>query len=317
MRRSPLAVTVAATAAVVSTLTLGLSACDRPTTTPNTATAPAATEAEPVAAPLATEVYNPGEAGIFQVSSVLVSGQRDAVLIDAQFSTVDAAKLVEMIQASGKRLTTIYISHGDPDFYFGLETLQAAFPEARIVATPQTVAYIEKSRAGKLAHWSGPLGAGAPTRTVVPEPLQGDRIDLEGEALEIVGLDGPTPDRTFVWIPSLRTVAGGIPVMADEHVWMADTQTPQSHADWLATLDRIVELDPHTVIPGHYAPDAPHTLEAVRFTADYIRAYDEEAAKAKDSKELIAAMQRRYPGLPGEASLELSAKVSKGEMQWP
>lgn len=313
MRRSLLV------AAVASTLTLGLSACDRPATTPDTAaTATAtATEAEPAAAPLATEVYNPGESGIFQVSSVLVSGQRDAVLIDAQFSTVDAAKLVQMIQASGKRLTTIYISHGDPDFYFGLETLQATFPDARIVATPQTVAYIEKSRAGKLAHWSGPLGAGAPTRTVVPEPLQGDRIDLEGETLEIVGLDGPTPDRTFVWIPSLRTVAGGIPVMAGEHVWMADTQTPQSHADWLATLDRIVELDPHTVIPGHYAPDAPHTLEAVRFTADYIRAYDEEAAKAKDSNELIAAMQRRYPGLPGEASLELSAKVSKGEMQWP
>lgn len=307
------------TAAGVGMLALALAACQR-APAPETAQtpAPAATPAqEPVAQPLHTQVYNPGDQGIFQVSSVLVTGQHDAVLIDAQFSTVDAARLVDMIKASGKRLTTIYISHGDPDFYFGLETLQAAFPEAEIVATPQTVAYIRKTHEGKLAHWSKPLGAGAPKRVIVPEPLQGDRIELEGQTLQVVGLDGPTPDRTFVWIPSIKTVAGGIPVFAGEHVWMADTQTPRSHADWLATLERIVALQPQAVIPGHFAPGAPRTVDAVHFTADYIRAYDEEAAKAKNSAELIAAMEKRYPNLPGKESLQLSAKVSKGEMQWP
>lgn len=307
------------TVAGIGTLALAIAACQRaPASGTAQSPAPAATPAqEPVAQPLHTQVYNPGEQGIFQVSSVLVTGQRDAVLIDAQFSTVDAAKLVELIKSSGKRLTTIYISHGDPDFYFGLETLKAAFPEAEIVATPQTVAYIRKTYEGKLAHWSKPLGAGAPKSVIVPEPLQGDRIELEGQTLQIVGLDGPTPNRTFVWIPSIKTVAGGVPVFAGQHVWMADTQTPQSHADWLATLDRIVALQPQTVIPGHFAPGAPQTVADVRFTADYIRAYDEEAAKAKNSAELIAAMEKRYPNLLGTASLQLSAKVSMGEMQWP
>jgi hypothetical protein len=31
----------------------------------------------------------------------------------------------------------------------------------------------------------------------------------------------------------------------------------------------------------------------------------------------VKAMQARYPKLDGVASLELSAKVAKGEMQWP
>jgi glyoxylase-like metal-dependent hydrolase (beta-lactamase superfamily II) len=306
--------------ACASALTLGLAACSPPATTAASSaeTAPASpATVDPAAAPLVAEAYNPGEQAIFQVSSVLVTGQRDAVLIDAQFSTLDAARLIEMIKASGKHLTTIYVSHGDPDFYFGLETLQDAFPDARILATPQTIAHIEETHQAKLAYWSGPLGDGAPKRIVVPKPLDGDRIELEGQALQIVGLDGPTPDRSFVWIPSISTVAGGIPVIAGEHVWMADTQTPQSHADWLVTLERITALQPRTVIPGHYAPGTPHDLSAVRFTADYIRAYDEEAAKANDSAELIAAMQRRYPGLLAVPSLELSAKVSKGEMQWP
>ena len=86
--------------------------------------------------------FNPGDDAIFQVSSVLVSGQRDAILIDAQFGKSQAAKVVDMVRASGKTLTTIYISHGDPDFYFGLDTVLAAFPDARVVATEPTVQHL-------------------------------------------------------------------------------------------------------------------------------------------------------------------------------
>ena len=269
------------------------------------------------ATPLKIEVYNPGAKGIFEVSSTLVSGATDAVLINAQFSTLDAQHLVEMIQASGKRLTTIYISHGDPDFYFGLVTLVAAFPDARVLATAQTIAHIRKSAEGKLNYWGPILGDGAPSRIVIPDPLVGDRIDLEGNALQIIGLDGPTPERTFVWIAAARAVAGGIPVFGGEYVWMADTQTAQSQADWLATLDRIASLTPDTVVPGHFKPGAPLTLDSVRFTADYIRAFIDAAANAKDSGELIAAMKQRYPDLGAVLALELSAKVAKGEMRWP
>lgn len=107
---------------------------------------------------LTASVFNPGEAAIFAVSSVLVEGSRDAVLIDAQFSAAEAQKLVDKIKASGKRLTAIYISHGDPDFYFGLDTLHAAFPEVKIVATPQTIAHIEATKDEKLKIWGPQLG---------------------------------------------------------------------------------------------------------------------------------------------------------------
>ncbi len=269
-----------------------------------------------VAQPLQVQVYNPGESAIFAVSSELLTGAHDALLVDAQFSTADAAKLVEMIKASGKKLTTIYISHGDPDFYFGLETLHAAFPDARIVATPQTVAHIQASKDEKLKIWGPQLGANAPAQVVVPSPLDGDTLQLEGQELKIIGLDGASPDRTALWVPSIRSVMGGVLVDAGSHVFMADTQTPQSHQDWLTALRQIQDMAPTRVIPGHYAQGAPQDLAAVEFTANYIRAFDEEAAKAKDSTALIAAMKQRYPGLQGEASLELSAKVAKGELPW-
>ena len=227
-----------------------------------------------------------------------------------------AQQVVEKIRASGKHLTTIYISHGDPDYYFGLDTLTAAFPDAKVLASQPTVEHIKQTVDGKLAFWGPKMGADKPARTIVPEVLQGHSLSLEGKALEVIGLDGKQPDRSFVWIPSIKAVVGGVVVAENLHVWMADTQSAQSHKDWLATLARIEQLAPQTVVPGHYLGQSKGSLEAVRFTADYIRAFDAETARAANSAELVAAMKKRYPGLGEESSLELGAKVAKGEMKW-
>lgn len=268
------------------------------------------------ATPLKLAVHNPGTEAMFPVSSVLVTGAKDAILVDAQFDVAQADKLVELVRRSGKTLTTVYISHGDPDYYFGLERIKAAYPNARIVATPQTVAHIQETKDGKLAFWGPKLGANAPKTLVVPEVLDGDTLKLEGQALKIVGLDGKQPDRSFVWIPSIKAVVGGVVLANNLHVWMADTQSAQSHADWLATLKTIDALKPKVVVPGHYLAGPSTPLQAAGFTAGYVRAFDAQTATAKDSAELIAAMKQLYPSAGGVSSLELGAKVAKGEMKW-
>lgn len=278
------------------------------------ASAALAFAAHAAAADLKLDAYNPGEAAIFPVSSVLVSGSKDAILVDAQFGKGQAEELVQKIRASGKHLTTIYISHGDPDYYFGLDTLSAAFPDAKVVAPQPVVDHIKATMAGKLEFWGPKMGADKPAKIIVPQVLEGHSLSLEGQQLEVIGLNGPQPDRSFVWIPSIKAVVGGVVVAENIHLWMADTQSAQSHKDWLTTLQRIEQLKPNTVIPGHYLGNP--TLKSVAFTADYIKAFDIETAKAKDSTALIAAMKKRYPNLKDESSLELGAKVAKGEMKW-
>ena len=268
------------------------------------------------AEPLRLEVYNPGHQAIFPVSSVIVTGEKHAILVDAQFGKAQAEQLVQRLRASGKALTTIYISHGDPDYYFGLDTLTQAFPDAKVLASAATVAHIRQTMDAKLSYWGPQMGADKPARLVVPQVLDGNQLLLEGQALEVVGLDGPQPERSFVWIPSIKAVVGGVVVAENIHVWMADTQSPKSHADWLGTLAQIEKLAPRTVVPGHFMGQSSRSLEAVRFTANYIRDFDAETAKAKDAGALIAAMNKRYPGLADDSSLELSAKVAKGEMKW-
>ncbi len=267
------------------------------------------------ASTLKMEVYNPGENSIFPVSSEIITGEKEAVLIDAQFQRNDAEKLVEMIKATGKKLTTVYISQSDPDFYFGLDVIRAAFPQAKVIATQATVNQINATKDGKVAFWGPQLKDNAPKSVTTPEPLKGNEFTLEGHKFEIQGVD---TERTFVWIPSLKAVVGGVLINGDNmHVWTADTQTPTSRKQWVEALDEITGLKPDVVVPGHFLPGAPKTLESVKFTRQYLLTLEKELPKAKDSAALITAMKKHYPQLKDDSSLELSAKVLKGEMKWP
>lgn len=267
-----------------------------------------------LAQPLTLDTYNPREAAVFPVSSTLISGERDAILVDAQFSNTEAQALVERIRASGKRLTSIFISHGDPDFYFGLDVLTRAYPEARVLATPATVAYIEKTRAPKLAYWGPILKDNAPARTLVPEALQGNVLELEGQRIEVIGHD---PQHTSLWIPANKAVVGGVLTSANIHLWVADAQSAEARQRWLKSLDELEALRPATLVPGHYLGEPAMNLADLRFTRDYLLALEQELSQTRDSQALIAAMKARFPELQDDSSLELSAKVLKGEMQWP
>ena len=171
----------------------------------------AAAQASPAA--LSLQVYN-ADAGSFHVNAVLVSGKTDAVLIDTGFTQADAHRIAAMVLDSRKTLKTIYISQADPDFYFGGGILKTLFPEAALIASAPTVKKIKATLLTKLQVWGPRLGANAPTDVPVPEVMIGNTIMLEGQTLEIRGLDDSLPHRSYVWIPSLKAVVGGVNVFA-------------------------------------------------------------------------------------------------------
>src|SRR5688500_19588664 len=103
---------------------------------------------------LTASVYT-GSQGGFLVNSTLVAGDKDAVLIDGQFTLSDAHRLVAMILESKKNLTTVYVTHFHPDHYFGLTVIKQAFPKAKLVATPATIKEIKKTWAAKAKQWGG------------------------------------------------------------------------------------------------------------------------------------------------------------------
>src|SRR5437879_12581834 len=73
------------------------------------------------------------------ISSTLIYGQRDAVLVDAFITIEQAGALVDWVAASGKTLTTIYATHGHGDHFFGANRVLKRFPGTRFVATASVV----------------------------------------------------------------------------------------------------------------------------------------------------------------------------------
>ncbi|SIQ44968.1 Glyoxylase, beta-lactamase superfamily II [Shewanella morhuae] len=269
------------------------------------------------AAPLQVSHFNPGENSIFAVSSSFISGEHEMMLVDAQFQNNDAQTLVDTIKASGKKLTQVYISHSDPDFYFGLAVIKKNFPDAQIVATQTTVDAIKASMDGKLAYWGPILKDNAPSELVLPKAVHSDTFTIDGEQVIIEGFNDKHPKHTFLWVPSIKTIVGGVEVFDNTHVWMADTQTTSERQEWLIHLDAMEKLLPTTVIPGHYLGKARFDIRAINFTRDYVKAFDVAAKASKNSAELIQKMRALYPQMPVDAGLEISAKVYMGEMTWP
>lgn len=265
------------------------------------------------AAPLTIDTYNPQDKGMFAVSSTLVSGPKEAVLFDAQFSVKDGEALVDKIRKSGKTLNKIVITSGDPDFYFGLQPLVKAFPNAKVVATQQVVDHIKATKDAKLAFWGPQMKNGAPTELIVPQVLASTTFMVDGEKIDI---EQPESYAAYVWIPSAKTILGGTGVAWGIHVWTADTQTPASRKEWQQTLESMAAHKPERVIPGHYLGTPPAGSGALDFTRDYLQRFEQALSEHKTSTGVISAMKKQYPGLAEESSLELSAKVNTGEMKW-
>ncbi|MCC9070912.1 MBL fold metallo-hydrolase [Flavobacterium sp. F-65] len=264
---------------------------------------------------LKLQVFNASE-NSFGVASVIVSGKTDAILIDTQFTLAEAEKVAQEIKASGKKLTTIFISHGDPDFYFGLEVFKKYFPEVTAYASPATVEHIKATAKKKLEIWGEKLGKNITSNFILPQVLEGNSIELEGHKLEIIGLD-EFPSKTFIWIPSIKTVVGGINVFGTTfNLWMADAQTPEARKSWISVLDKIAALKPEIVIPAHANSNSSFDITAVTHTKNYIQFYEEALKTNKNSESLIKAIKTKYPTLTFETALMIGAKVNTGEMKW-
>jgi glyoxylase-like metal-dependent hydrolase (beta-lactamase superfamily II) len=271
--------------------------------------------AQTATAPLTLQVYN-ADANSFHVNAVLVAGQTDAVLLDTGFTRADALRIAAMVLDSKKTLKTIFISQADPDYYFGIEVLKQYFPDAKVVTTAPTLKKIQATLATKLQVWGPRMGANAPKNVPLPEVLAGNVITLEGQALEVRGLDDSLPHRSYVWIPSLKAIAGGVNVFAGLHLWTADTQSAPERADWSRKLGSMAALQPATVIPGHSAVGAKQDASQIAWSQAYLARYEQELPKAPNSGVLIGAMKQAYPEAGLGIALEIGAKVNKGEMKW-
>lgn len=268
-----------------------------------TAAAAAVFAASAAAQHLEIKVHTGHGVNGYDVNSTMVSGEKDMIVIDPQFSLSEAHRLVAEILESKKNLTTIYVTHPHPDHFFGLAVLKQAFPNAKAVALPATANAIKTAWPARQKFWVATYGNNIPGPDPVEvEALTTPALTLEGESFPITGpvrgSDGP--GNSFVYIPSLKAVVTGDIVF--DHVYFG---VPRGDAreEWSKTIDQIEALHPMMIVPGHEGPGATRDMRSIEFMKKYIADWDANVAASKDAAEMKAKVLAQYPGLGMEFTL--------------
>jgi glyoxylase-like metal-dependent hydrolase (beta-lactamase superfamily II) len=267
--------------------------------------------------PIATSDLPPGmEQAMFQaIASTLIYGKRDAVLVDAFMTDKQANELADWVAANGKNLTTIYVTHGHGDHWFGIATLLERFPNARAVATPDVVKVMRQHASPEILEkvWKVSFPGQIPERLLIAEELKGNVIDLEGDELVAVELGHTDTDHTTCLnVPSIGLVAAGDAAYNDVHLYLAESNA-KSRRQWIAALDKIESLNPRAVIASHKRPGRADSPQIIEETRQYIRNFDQLAETTTTAQELYDKMLELYPNRvnPGWALWSSARAVKK------
>ena len=247
------------------------------------------------------------------ISATLISGDRDAVLVDPLLTSAQACDLAEWVAATGKNLTAVYITHGHGDHWFGLGIILDRFPRARAIALP---AVIEQMHQGSTpdflaSFWHPRFPGQIPEPLVLAGPLPDHTIDLEGHELIAVELGHTDTDSTTcLHVTDIDLVVAGDAAYNDVHLYLAES-SPRTRGDWIAALDTIESLQPRAVIAGHKRASRADDPSIIEETRQYIRNVNQITQTTNTAPELYEQILARYPGRLNSGALWLSACALK------
>ncbi|MFF1409462.1 MBL fold metallo-hydrolase [Streptomyces sp. NPDC058289] len=207
------------------------------------------------------------------ISSTLVYGERDAVLVDPPLTHGQIAQVAEGVARSGKRLAFVYITHGHPDHWFGTATLLEQFGDAGTVvyATAGTIRQMHEQLKGKEEGFAKSFAEVPENTPVLAVPVPEDGFLLEGQVLRAVETGHTdTADSSVLHVPSIGLVVAGDVVYNGVHQMMLEGAGGGLQA-WLDGIDKIAALNPLHVVAGHKNKDLPDDPKIIDETRQYLR----------------------------------------------
>jgi glyoxylase-like metal-dependent hydrolase (beta-lactamase superfamily II) len=267
--------------------------------------------------PVVTTDFAPGEheRPWPPISSTLIYGSRDAVVVDSFITVEQARAQADWIASKRKNLTAIYATHGHGDHFFGASIFLERFPEARFVATPSAIQVMKEQVSAEYVakFWESRFPNQLPKRLVIAEELKTNVLELEGESLLAVPLRfTDTAGTTCLHVPSLELIAAGDAAYNGVHPRLVESNQNQKREEWISALQEMASFKPRTVVAGHKNmkndDDGPRVIGQTR---QYILDFQELAGNAATAKELYDQMLARYPEWLNRGALWSSATAIK------
>jgi glyoxylase-like metal-dependent hydrolase (beta-lactamase superfamily II) len=232
------------------------------------------------------------------ITSTLILGVHDAILIDPPLTTTQAADVGDWIAASGRELRQIYITHGHGDHWFGAIPLLRRFRGVIVRATEGTAKMMaaQNDPQFRADFWDqvfpGQLPVGELDVTVVDER----GFELEGVPLVPVEVGHTdTDDTTMLHVPDMGLLVAGDVVYNGVHQYLTESGGADGIDQWLAALDTAQALNPAMVIAGHKDPRAYDNPSQIQATRRYLTDARRLLTSSESAEVFYEAMLRRHP----------------------
>jgi glyoxylase-like metal-dependent hydrolase (beta-lactamase superfamily II) len=248
------------------------------------------------------------------ISSTLISGERDAVLVDTPVTVEQARALADWVAAKGKNLTTIYATHGHGDHFFGTSTVLERSPDARFVARPEVIKIMRQQASPEslATFWNPRFPDQISSQLAIAEELNGNVINLEGHDLVSVPLGfTDTASTTCLHVPSIGLVVAGDAAYNGVHLHLSESPDQQKRQEWIAALDEMESLKPRAVIAGHKRAGNDDSPKIIGETRRYIRDFERLALQTTTALELYDQMLKLYPDWGNRGALWTSVRAIK------
>jgi glyoxylase-like metal-dependent hydrolase (beta-lactamase superfamily II) len=246
------------------------------------------------------------------ISSTLIFGERDAVLVDTPITVEQARALANWVVASAKNLTTIYATHGHGDHFFGTSTVLERFPGARFVARPDVIKVMRQQASPEslATFWNPRFPGQISSHLTIAEQLTGNVINLEGHDLVSVPLGfTDTAGTTCLHVPSIGLIVAGDAAYNGDHLHLSESPDQQKRKEWIAALDKMESLKPRAVIAGHKRVGNDDSPRIIGETRKYIRDFERLAMQTTTAQELYDEMLKLYPDWINRGALWSSVRA--------
>ena len=259
--------------------------------------------------------------GIF-ANSYVVETARGVIVIDGRLLTSEGKAVRARVEATGKPLLGVLVTHGHPDHYNGIAEIVAGHP-VPIVATAGVDQVIRKYDAAKEQQWASTFGADWPRKRAFPNRIvkDGGSIQLGGLTFTVHDLGPGESHFDSYWTTDLgqgKVALIGDTVLHGVHAYLTDGHTTA----WLANLERLRRdlADARLLYPGHGEPGG---LELFDWQKNYLEAYraavkdiakGEARLSDEQKKELVARMKTVLPTDKLEFLIPLGADPVAAEL---
>jgi glyoxylase-like metal-dependent hydrolase (beta-lactamase superfamily II) len=227
------------------------------------------------------------------ITSTLITGRHDAVLVDPPLTKSQAAEVGDWIVASGRTLRQIYITHGHGDHWFGAIPLLQRFPDVSVLATEGTnkLMAAQNQPQFRADFWDQVFPGQLPNGEVGVCVVDADGFELEGVRLLPIEVGHTDTDATTILhVPQTGLLVAGDAVYNGVHPYLTESGGVTGIDEWLTALDIAEALGPATVIAGHKNPRAADDPSQIQATRQYLT----DARRLLESSDSAAAF---YAGM--------------------